>query len=539
MAGSAPVGQVPAGSDSAAPQPVGALLPLSSAVTAFVGRTLKGPVNEPVTLTSFAQYAQVFGGLWQQAPLSHAVEQYFAHGGQSAIVVRVASGGLAPTIDLPAGEGSLVLQGLCPGSREYLRASVDYHLIEGDEQFNLVVQRLRAPGSELVEQQEIFRRLSLRRSAPRSIESVLSGSRLVRVRGALPAQRPLDTASGYVDCNADGRDGEPLSDYDLIGSAELQRGLFALQSAPQFNFLCVPQPAPGRDLGLATVLVAERLCRQRHALLLLDPPQAWTDAATALAQLPEWPVRSADVLLCFPPVLCDDPLTGKRGRFMPSGVVAGLLARADSTVAQWWQAAPLQLQPDDAVRPACTVTAIQRTRLARYGVNTLTDALDIAATRLPVTTLVDAEQRSERRLLTRRVQLWIAASVERSTRWAVTSAPSQWVTVRDKVARQVMTLLRRLHAEGALAAAGLEGECFVLCDQRLNPEGSPSATPFRLVWGVTGTRPDQGCAWLVTHQSSGSSSRAVSVNRQSVAGARVTTEIEADILRNPPRRGAS
>ena len=133
MNGSAPVGQVPAGSDSAALQAVSDLSPLPTAVTAFVGRTLKGPVNEPVTVTSFAQYVQVFGGLWRQSPLSYSVEQYFAHGGQVALVVRVASGGSAPTIDLPAGEGSLVLQGLCPGSREYLRASVDYQLIDGDE----------------------------------------------------------------------------------------------------------------------------------------------------------------------------------------------------------------------------------------------------------------------------------------------------------------------------------------------------------------------------------------------------------------------
>jgi len=542
MSGSAPVGQVPAGSDSAALQAVSDLLPLPTAVTAFVGRTLKGPVNEPVSVTSFAQYVQVFGGLWRQSPLSYSVEQYFAHGGQVALVVRVASGGSAPTIDLPAGEGSLVLQGLCPGSREYLRASVDYQLIDGDEQFNLVVQRLRAPGSELVEQQEIFRRVSLRAGAPRNIETVLASSRLVRLRGTLPAARPLPTSAdtrdatvGYVDCNADGSDGQPLSDYDLIGSAEAPRGLFALQSVQFFNFLCVPPPGPDQDLGLATVFVAERLCRQRQAVLLVDPPRAWVDAATALAQLPQWPVRSADALLCFPPVSCVDALGTGRRHFGPAGVVAGLLARADAAALCWWQGTPLQLQPEDPSRPAMPVSAVQRTQLARFGVNTLVDALDIVATRLPVTTLIDADQRVERRLLARRLQLWIAASIERSTRWAVSTAPSQWTGVREKVARQVLSLLTRLSQERALAAAGLIGECFVVCDRRLNPDSASSAAPFRLIWGVTGSQLEQGCAWLVTHQTAGSSSRPVSVNRQSVAGARVATEIEADILRNLSR----
>ena len=156
----ASVGDVPAGADPV-PAPVAGVLPLPTAVTAFLGRTLKGPVGQPVTLTSFAQYTQVFGGLWSQSPLSRALDLFFAHGGLVAVVVRVANGGQSPTLDLPTADGTLVLQGLCPGSRECLRVAVDYELIEGDEQFNLLIQRLRAPGSEIVEQQEVFRRLSL------------------------------------------------------------------------------------------------------------------------------------------------------------------------------------------------------------------------------------------------------------------------------------------------------------------------------------------------------------------------------------------
>ena len=371
---------------------------------------------------------------------------------------------------------------------------------------------------------------------------MLAGSNLVRVRAPLPTRRPLPTAGevgqggiGFVDCNADGSDGEALTDYDLIGSAESRRGLFALAAAPWFNFLCIPAPQPGTDLGLATVLVAQRLCRQRQALLLLDPPQAWTDAEVALAQLPQWPVRSADALLCFPAVRCEDVQGGGWCTGSSAAVLAGLLARAEAGMFRWWDASPPPLQPGDPARPAVAVTAVQRTQLARHGVNTLVDALDIAAARLPVTVLLDAELRVERRLVARRLQLWIAASIERTTRWALTTPPAQWATVRGKVADQVLVLLERLQQDRALQAAGLVGECFVLCDRRLNPDQASPASPFRLVWGVIGTRPDQGCAWLVTHQAAGSSSRPVSVNRQSVAGTRVAGEIETDILRNPSR----
>jgi hypothetical protein len=50
-------------------------------IAAFIGRALKGPVNEPVTIRSFADYTRVFGGLWQPSTLSYAVEQFFENSG--------------------------------------------------------------------------------------------------------------------------------------------------------------------------------------------------------------------------------------------------------------------------------------------------------------------------------------------------------------------------------------------------------------------------------------------------------------------------
>ena len=142
-----------------------------AAVSAFIGRALKGPLNRPVPLRSFEDYRRIFGGLWQPSTLSYAIEQFFENGGAECIVVRVCNGGRAPTLHLPAAHGALVLIGLAPGTREYLRASVDYDGIGAHEpdRFNLVVQRLRAPGSELIEQQEIFRRVSILPNAERSV----------------------------------------------------------------------------------------------------------------------------------------------------------------------------------------------------------------------------------------------------------------------------------------------------------------------------------------------------------------------------------
>src|ERR1700742_3834581 len=118
-------------------------------IAAFVGRTLKGPVNQPVAVTSFAEFQQIFGGLWQPSTLSYALEQFFENGGRRALVVRVVNSARPPTLTLPAPGAALRLVALNPGSREYLRASVDYDgIAEPDsDRFNLVVQRVRSAAS--------------------------------------------------------------------------------------------------------------------------------------------------------------------------------------------------------------------------------------------------------------------------------------------------------------------------------------------------------------------------------------------------------
>jgi len=68
---------------------------VAAGVTAFVGRTLRGPVAQPVRIRNFAAFQQVFGGLWQPSSLSYAVEQFFDSGGREALIVRAVNGARA------------------------------------------------------------------------------------------------------------------------------------------------------------------------------------------------------------------------------------------------------------------------------------------------------------------------------------------------------------------------------------------------------------------------------------------------------------
>src|SRR5690606_25317854 len=119
-------------------------------------------------------------------------------------------------------------------AREYLRVSIDYHRVADDpHRFNLVVQRIGRPGSNLVEDQELYTGVSLEPSDRLFVADVLRDSELVRLEGPLPGTRPDATlpaypgaAIPYLDMSAAGAGGHELTDYDIIGSDEEGTGLF-------------------------------------------------------------------------------------------------------------------------------------------------------------------------------------------------------------------------------------------------------------------------------------------------------------------------
>jgi hypothetical protein len=526
--------------DDDAVRPLPPIARTATAVTAFVGRTLKGPVNEPVAIASFAEFQLLFGGLWQPSTLSYAVEQYFESGGREAIIVRVVNGGRAPSIALPSDGGTLRLRGRCPGTREYLRASVDYDGIgahEGDR-FNLVLQRVRAPGSELIEDQEIFRRVSVREGAERCVATLLAESRLARVEGALPAARPQRTPGrtagvpvGYIASAGDGDDGDTLSDYDLIGDAGGRTGLFALEGVAGFNLLYIPPRGRDLDVGLTTWTIAARLCRRRHAMLLVDPPASWDSVEAALWALRDWPLRSEDALMYFPRVLAQDRLRGRGEVFGSGAVAAGMIARSDAAWPVWAAAEGEEAILRPGLRPAIAISEADRARLAHHGVNVLQSGR--APVRLglaPRTLLEEARTASDWRYLSaRRFALFIMNSVLDGTRWVLFERNRPWLWERARA--QVEQFLDALEREGAFVGRSAAESWFVICDERLNEAADQAHNRFRLLFGFAGARPGEFHAFLLTHQPGASGVRPVSVNRLATSGPRVEEEIEAAILR--------
>lgn len=62
---------------------------VATSITAFIGRASRGPVNKATTINNLGDFERIFGGLWLDSSLGHAVRDFYLNGGSQAIIVRL------------------------------------------------------------------------------------------------------------------------------------------------------------------------------------------------------------------------------------------------------------------------------------------------------------------------------------------------------------------------------------------------------------------------------------------------------------------
>lgn len=475
---------------------------------AFIGRTLRGPLDTPVLIGNVAEFRRRFGGAWQHSSLGPAVEQFFEHGGRRVYVVRVANGARGAMICLPAPRGVLILRALEPGTTERIRAAVDCDRIpeEDHEHFNLTLQRL-SPDTGLVVDQEIHARLSCHEADRDFIGNVLANSAIARLQLPSPNERPMPTAGvqnrfdpGYVHPVQPGSDGDELTDYDLVGSAQRDTGIFALGQVEQFDLLYMPPPGREADIGPAAVLAAELYCRRRGAMLVMDPARDWAGVDDAVAGIRRAGYASPNVLTYFPRLQ-------ERGDDTPraaGGAVAALLCRHDRRFGQWEPIDGSGLVLSRRFAPAVTLAADDARRLVKEGFNVVAmDSTGRAALEGSVTLARNSHLHGDfASLHVRRLCLAMTGAIERATRWAVFEPDG--ARLAERIQAQVHAYMAWLAGTGAFA-----GERFaVQCDAGLH----------------AGPRdPRRGITILLSFQPAGAVEPLSLTLHQTASGCRVTT----------------
>ena len=81
------------------PSGVRTITGVATSITAFIGRALRGPTDESITINSNADFERTFGGLWADSTLGFAVRDFYLNGGSQAIIVRLFHPKFATTAD--------------------------------------------------------------------------------------------------------------------------------------------------------------------------------------------------------------------------------------------------------------------------------------------------------------------------------------------------------------------------------------------------------------------------------------------------------
>ena len=259
-----------------------------------------------------------------------------------------------------------------------------------------------------------------------------------------------------------------LTDADLSNPAleANKRGLWLLEHAGPFGLLCIPPLSPTTDVGKATWNSAIGYATRRNAVVIVDPPAAWTAAKSvsdaAVASLVD---RSSNAALYFPRLKAPDPPRGnKAGSFAPCGAVAGIYARIDGARGVWKAPAGPEAIVLGAQGLGATLTEGQLSTLEGMAVNALRVLPDGAIALWGARTLAGADISTPqlKYVPVRRLQIFIETSIRYGLRWTVLephSAPL-WAQVRTRITDFMHDLFR----QGALQGEKPEQAYFVRCD---------------------------------------------------------------------------
>lgn len=445
-------------------------------VTAFVGLAPRGPVDRAVRVRSLAEFDKCFGAPGCSCRMESAIRQFFLNGGINAVVVRVCGTRGYSRIRLPGEQGEWWLEARNPGPLEHLRASVDYDglAVASTDTFNLVVQRLRTAGSAWIEAQEVYRGVSIDPVSRDFVGRVLDQSDLVRITGTPPGDRPCLTIrpgslreSGYISGITAANAGALPDDYDLVGSPTAGTGLNALDCIADLGQLCLLSGGQDAAIGPVALLAADRYCRERQALLIIDPPDRWQDVETVLRDQRRSDFASPNAVTWYPCTWLRNS-SSERVQTSAAGAIAAALmtdyrtrdlARlpdSDMTVLR----AGIQSGPE----PSRTDTL----RLARAGVNILVrrSALHMQLQGNVTQARHTGLLRSGDTLTGRRDLLFILRRLRIGTRWVriYASTPQLWQEVRE----QAGNFLHALQSAHLLAANQNRPAFSVQCDQSTN-----------------------------------------------------------------------
>lgn len=467
---------------------------VATSVTAFIGRTKMGPLDEAVGIHSFSEFERIFGGLWIDSSLGFAVRDFFMNGGGSAVVVRLANGATAASIEV-GGETKLVLEAASPGAwGDSLRARIDVAVpadplpgalqsagLHSADLFNLTVRDMKSGVTE------IFRNVTAL-AGPRNVGDVLKNeSRLVvaKLVTGKPEAHDAELTTEDLKVVPFAKDDTKRSsgvkttggNGDLLSVAQLTpeggemnlKGLHVLEqlyaSDGIFNLLCIPPYLANGDIDASVASAAVAYCEKRRAMFLMDSPAGWTDRSRAVAGISSLE-KSRNAAVFFPRLRQPNVLKDNQLEvFAACGAVAGVIARTDAKRGVW--KAPAGLDANLIGVPALSVglTDEDNGDLNPRGINCLRAFPSGGRVVWGARTLRGADGLADeyKYIPVRRTALYIEESLYRGTQWVVFEPNDEplWAQIRLNLG----AFLHNMFRQGAFQGKTPREAYFVKCDK--------------------------------------------------------------------------
>jgi len=498
------------------PSGVRTITGVATSITAFVGRTQRGPIEDPKVINSYGDFERIFGGLWLDSSMSFAVRDFFMNGGSKAVIVRLyhqESGGNAKPPKAKLICDTLNLIAAEPGAwGNHLRARVDHDVsadvaqrygLQQADLFNIYVHDKKTGFTEQ------YRNVSVKES-PRKVDKVLQQeSELVRVDGALPVARPNKHAatpagksvwddndpatSSKVETPNEASDGVALTSGDFIGTGKegTKAGLYSLEKTDLFNLLCLPPYLSTNEVDSALVTAAATYCEKRRALLIIDAPSSWNTKDKAKQGIAAGVgTTSKNSALFFPRLKQPNPLRDNQAEeFVPCGAVAGLFARTDTARGAWKAPAGLEATLQGVPGLSVPLTDAENGELNPLGINCLRSMPPAGRIIWGSRTLQgDDRLASEWKYIpVRRTALFIEESLYRGTHWVVFEPNDEplWAQIRLNVGAFMHNLFR----QGAFQGSTPREAYFVKCDKETTTQNDINLGIVNIVVGFAPLKP--------------------------------------------------
>jgi phage tail sheath protein FI len=518
------------------PSGVRTITGVATSITAFVGRTRRGPTNEPITINNFGDFERIYGGLWEESSVSFAVRDFYRNGGRQAIILRLDNGADPATLTRDA----LTLRARDHGSwGNNIRVRIEHDAdddvlpdevasrlgVDRSDLFNLTVRDTRSGATES------FLNLTMSNSL-RNVDEVLAReSTLIRADkpddqaprpskheievppgqdiwsdrdiSQPPSSTPQDPQVRWSTKASGGGDGDTLERAQFArgqvneeGEEDPHSGLYALEKVDLFNLLCIPPYTEDRNVDEGVITDAATLCEDRRTFLLVDPPTGWANKEEVKKGINEQAnsakigTHSKNAAVFFPRLMQANPLRDNQVEpFVPSGAVAGVFARTDAQRGVWKAPAGLAATLAGVSGLFVTLTNEENGELNPLGVNCLR-AMPPAGSVVWGARTLEGDDRlaSEWKYIpVRRLALFIEESLYRGTQWVVFEPNDEplWSQIRLNVG----AFMRNLFRQGAFQGASPRDAYFVKCDNESTTQNDINLGIVNIVVGFAPLKP--------------------------------------------------